>query len=116
MSNELLREHVTSTGFALTLGKTHVASLVMLDTAITHKSSSVDLLRGRNNFVSGIHGCIDRGLVEHHYQAKWQNRPGNHLGRHYSITKAGRLVIALLKEAGLYQEYAGFVVVDGMAS
>jgi hypothetical protein len=104
--NEALREHVTSNAFVLTLGKTQIAALVYLDACI--RSRAYIPTRGGpwSHFVPGIQGCQRRGLVTYCYDDKWPSkRPGSHLGRHYTITKAGRLMRDLLKEAGIWQEY-----------
>lgn len=123
MINELLRDHVTSVGFSLTLGKTHIAALVELDHMLKlnlgKRKIDYDIyVRGPRrsfprafaNFVPGVNGLIRRGLAEHILPVEMQ-RPGVFVGdlpprRVWRITKAGRLVINLLKETGLYQEYA----------
>lgn len=118
-ANDLLRAHVTRVGFDLTLGKTHIAALVYLDEAIRRQEHiptrvqdlrfggsglpSGHLARAFSCWATGVHGCIDRGLVIHHYREDKQN---THPGWHYTITAAGNLVIQLLQEAGIYQEYA----------
>lgn len=90
MTNDMLRSHVTGIAFNLTLGKTHIAALVRLEEigAGTRK----DLRLG--NFITGVNGLLTRGLVIHVNQSVWQ------------ITPAGRLVLELLREAGIHQEYA----------
>lgn len=109
VENELLRQHVTRVGFDLNLGKTHVAALVFIETAIREKrwiDSRGPVFR---LVIPGLHGLEDRGLVVHHYDSrygskgKWRDR--DHPGRHYTVTRAGRLVRDLLKEAGIWQEY-----------
>lgn len=105
-TNDLLRSHVTRVGFDLSLGKTHVAALVMLDIALKsrrHVDTRHPMLR---TWVPAMHGLGDRGLVEHRHalDSRGYAKPG--LNPHYRITKAGRLVIGLLKEAGIYQEHA----------
>lgn len=108
--NALLREHVTRVGFDLSLGRTHVAALVYLNECLAqgryipaqHSDNSVKR-RAFAHFASGIAGCAERGLVLHHYRS--EKKDGG-LKWHYTITKAGKLVIELLKVAGLYQEYA----------
>jgi hypothetical protein len=108
--NDLLRAHVTRVGFDLSLGTTHIAALVYLAECIRQRryiaaNRVVDLSRRRafSHFASGMAGCMERGLVVHHYDER--HRDGG-LKWHYTITKAGRLVIDLLREAGIYQEYA----------
>lgn len=102
--NEALRGHVTRVGFDLSMGKTHVAALVVLAEAIARRgtvdSRTSPLLR---TWITATGGLMARGLVEHHYNPKAKGRGLQH---HYSITKAGRHVIGLLKEAGIYQEHA----------
>lgn len=100
--NETLRQHVTGTAFLLSLGKTHITALVLLDHGIRNKTVGVT---GFSHFITGVHGLKDRGLIEHHYVDMRGRRAKDHIGRHYSLTKAGRLVRDLLKEAGLWQEY-----------
>lgn len=119
VDNEALRAHVTRVGFDLSLGKTHIASLVYLNECLrqrrhidTRKTAGPHA-RAFSWFASGMHGCIDRGLVIHHYQPtvdlpskERQKAERQGLRRHYTITKAGKLVIGLLQEAGIYQEFA----------
>lgn len=117
--NPLLRGHVTRVGFDLSLGKTHIAALVYLNECLTQrryiKSNDSEGPHRRTfaHFATGMHGCCDRGLVIHHYREtrtlppkERQKAEAQGLKRHYTITKAGRLVIDLLREAGIYQEYA----------
>lgn len=107
--NDLLRAHVTRVGFDLSLGKTHIAALVYLNECIKQRRyiqsnhASQWSRRAFANFATGMHGCQDRGLVIHHWNPKHKN---DGLKWHYTITKAGKIVIALLSEAGIYQEYA----------
>lgn len=107
--NDLLRQHVTRVGFDLSLGKTHIAALVYLNECLAQKRyiashhSEQWARRAFSHFASGMHGCEDRGLVLHHWRA---DKKDAGLKWHFTITKAGRLVIDLLREAGIYQEYA----------
>ena len=127
--NPFLRDHVTSTAFALSLGKTHVTALVRLDLEL---AAEVELdymqvrgiARAHQMDVQARNGLVARGLVAHvsernahKYVAK--EGDGSHyapgkvaydlmpIGAKWNITRAGRLVIELLQEAGIYQEYAG---------
>lgn len=100
--NETLRQHVTGTAFLLSLGKTHITALVVLDHGIRNKTGGPT---NYSHFITGVHGLKDRGLIEHHHVDMRGRRAKDHIGRHYTITKAGRLVRDLLKEAGLWQEY-----------
>jgi hypothetical protein len=120
--NVSLRQHVTSVGFSLTLGKTHIAALVMLDIKLKHNrtgfDSSINYTSSRPprvfNGPTGTSGLIERGLVQHIMDQR--RRPGENIlamtpRRIWRITPAGRLVVNLLKEAGLYQEYAAMLPV-----
>lgn len=113
--NLLLREHLTRVGFDLSLGKTQIAALVALDIALDR---GTPLPTGRQHFgrnilsswATAVHGLIDRGLVLHH----WTKDPKTGhamegLRHHYTITRAGDLVLELLEEAGLYEEYVATV-------
>lgn len=117
--NEQLREHVTSTGFALVLGKTHIATLVELDNMLRRNQSSREEFangisrrakapRAFTHFVPAIGGLMTRGLVERIIDdAKTSGAYINIKPRRiWRITPAGRLVIKLLQEAGIYEEYA----------
>lgn len=106
--NEALRSHVTRVGFDLTLGKTHIAALVYLNESIKQRRQfdtrpRFGAPRAFGFFASGARGLGERGLVVHHFKPDVRNKG---LGPHYTITKAGKLVVDLLKEAGIYQEYA----------
>lgn len=109
-TNDLLRSHVTRVGFDLSLGRTHIAALVLLNEQMAQKRyisdrkvTDLSMRRAFSFFASGIGGCVSRGLVIHHYQP---NKRNSTLKDHYTITKAGKLVIDLLRECGIYGEYA----------
>ena len=113
MTNEMLRAHVTGTAFALTLGKTHIAALVHLEEYLAADLTGWERAKQPRpttphlgNFTTGASGLITRGLVTHTYPASdkhWANLP---FSASWHITPAGRLVLALLKECGIWQEYA----------
>jgi hypothetical protein len=111
--NELLRRHVTSVEFTLSLKKSHIRSLVYIDTMIRlsrdDPSYWIDqrfsVTGRRDTFVAGARGLEDRGLVTHHWPAR---RPGEtHAPFHrcWKMTRAGRLVKSLLQETGQWQEF-----------
>lgn len=113
MTNDLLRSHVTGAAFHLTLGKTHIAALVHLEERLASDLNAWEhIKRPRSttphlgNFTSGASGLIARGLVTHTYPASnahWADEP---FSTFWQITPAGRLVLELLREAGIWDEYA----------
>lgn len=122
--NGALRGHVTSTAFALTLGPTHIAALVLIDIQLQHDEPPIDreantlrtidrpAYRPWNQFATGCHGLEARGLIDHICER--EREPGeNQLymapSRIWHITPAGEAVIVLLKESGLYAEYSAQV-------
>jgi hypothetical protein len=116
--NDALREHVTSSKFTLTLGATHIAALVWIDwqllvnlnfdelseqqSALVEPPRSHTLYRTFQLVVPGMHGLIQRGLVTHTRPANRGVKPADI----WTITTAGQMVVGLLKEAGIWQEYA----------
>lgn len=97
--NEQLRQHVTSQSFMLTMRKTHILAMVATDYAIRNNVK----LPSFPQFVIGIRGCGNRGLVDHH-PPPGINKGNRPFSDYYSITRAGELVRELLKETGLWQE------------
>lgn len=126
--NIALRQHVMSASFALVLGSTHIAALVRIDTELRRNKSLVEVMRDKDpdkwrearggphgrafsHNATGMSGLIRRGLVTHLHQPhsgepfdKWGNRRPDEI---WEITEAGRLVIGLLRESGLWAEYGG---------
>ncbi|HOY80610.1 MAG TPA: hypothetical protein PLB92_00585 [Rhodoglobus sp.] len=88
--NETLRNYVTSVGFSLTLSKAQIELLVLLD----HFGSHNALHRAGlipSMYVPTIRALDHRGLTD--------------IGsREAILTKAGRLAVELLREAGMYAE------------
>lgn len=120
--NELLREHVTSTGFHLHLGKTHIAQLVELDIDLRRNMTYKEYVDAGlyvvphnvfRTFSVSMGGLVRRGLVEHILPAKYRqpgvSTQGLRKRRIWRITPAGRLVVKLLQEVGIYQEYAALL-------
>jgi hypothetical protein len=118
--NTALREHVTGTTFVLTLRKTQIAALVWLDVELADDRTFTEQLasdqpflrpRGRvwSLFVPGVNGLISRGLVEHiipdHYRRPGVSTADLKPSQVWRITPAGKLVVGLLKEAGIWQEH-----------
>ena len=129
--NEPLRAHVTRVGFDLSLGRTHVAALVWIDITIKldrggpwsrpaerhpRRNYQHHLGHAHANFKGGMHGLQDRGLVVWtdprtiKLPRGMQNFSELPARRIWRITPAGRLVIGLLKESGLYEEYAAALI------
>lgn len=126
--NDLLRSHVTRVGFDLTLPRSAIAALVWVEELRLAKWDSVGLdmrlpaghplYRAFGHFVTGARGLEERGLLMHRWDAEGERRRGPRAWRDdegrwhhdhrgiWKITRAGRLVIGLLREAGLYDEYA----------
>lgn len=131
MTNEHLRDHVQRIGFNLSLGRTHIAALVYLEELRkvkfrgdlvripNSKMSAPPMMRAFANIVTGFHGLESRGLLIHTYvpdrdkpkfakqdDGTWQIQ---HSSRVWKITPAGRLVIKLLQEAGIYADYSALL-------
>jgi hypothetical protein len=125
--NELLREHVLRTGFSLVLTKTQIAAMVQLDAAIERgkfvrrDEMAPTWLAFHGTFIGGVQGLERRGLVRHTFHQnkhKYPEYPAQHMpaSEAYEITEAGRLVIGLLREAGIYQHYATAMPAQAVAS
>jgi hypothetical protein len=118
MANDMLRAHVTGTAFHLTLGKTHIAALVHLEEVLAYEeehgaTSRRERPRDRSrehaalgNFVTGATGLLMRGLVTHTPPPPRTRTDTQPFVDFWQITTAGRLVLELLREAGIWQEYA----------
>ena len=115
LPNVTLRDYVQRSAFDLNLGRTHVAALVYLDLCIQNDPRHVNVPDGRSvysNFIDGSRGLERRGLVVHHWtRDKRTGYSAKGTKAHYTITRAGQLVIELLKEAGLYDEFRAPLVV-----
>lgn len=111
--NELFRDHVTGGEFVLTLHRSQIAALVALNEGMrrqkrARRSGPIHMRRAFSLFASGMRGLLERGLVLHHFsEAAVRSRKPTGFRPHYTITRAGKLTIELLKECGLYAEYAG---------
>lgn len=122
--NRALRDHVTSANFTLVLGSTHIAALVWVDFMLRRNRSTSDDLndgtfsqrvspgedgphqRAFRNHATGIAGLYRRGLVVRLLDRSATNRDSRPTDI-WEITDAGRLVIGLLKESGLWAEFGG---------
>jgi hypothetical protein len=125
--NEALRRHVTRIGFDLQLAKSHIAALVYLNEvgrrrwnfAAVHAPRGYLPAHGRafGHFATGALGLETRGLIEHHPDSDGRAKPTwqddgtmDLFSADWTITRAGRLVIDLLKESGLYDEFAQYLI------
>lgn len=131
MTNEALRQHVTRVGFDLTLAKSAIAALVSIDQVLKHDRDRLAVEAPRTGpharahalFATGTRALIERGLLRHQMPKTPANRayvqdadgtahfywdPGT-----FRITRAGRLVIGLLHETGIYDEYARHLQIRG---
>lgn len=124
--NEQLRAHVTSAKFVLSLGGMHIAALVWLDHKLRHDNSTEEemaakrlgndrprrdhpLHRAFNLMVPGMNGLVSRGLATHTSPVPRNGRSNTmdyKPSEIWTITDAGRAAIVLLREAGIWQEYA----------
>lgn len=108
MSNEVLRQHVTSIGFSLTLSKSQIDTLVLMDHfggygKFFDKTNRVGVAR---NYVMSANALTRRGLFRKElYEGGVStcelctNKFCDH-----KLTKAGQLTAAILKEAGIYED------------
>ena len=95
--NKTFRENVTSTKFALTLSKSMIFHLLWLSESQHVCGRSHLTLAGLTDTTVPTRGRLAaRGLV----YSPDPNFPGN-----YKLTRAGELVVELIKEAGLDEEF-----------
>lgn len=123
--NEALRAHLTRIQFDLSLGKTHIACLVWVeyvnrtDSYIdTHKIPDFGMRRTFGLNMAAAVGLLERGLIWHDPQPS-EDMKGREVfkgwAKVYGLTKAGELVRDLLKEAGIWQEYAAMLPAEKSA-
>lgn len=93
--NPKFARSVTSIAFNLTLTKNMVVTLFDIATGESVRRDTFRLLGMPSNFVSGLNGLLDRGLV-YAPDPEW---PGRCL-----MTKEGEHVFALLQAAGIVQQ------------
>ena len=105
MTNEALREHTTSIGFNLTLSKSMINLLVLLhhhkgDANAIHDAGYIyhPVLR---TWTASVRSLKERGLITHKMV---KDAKGYNVNALFRPTRAGSLVVSLLKEAGIYQE------------
>lgn len=108
--NQAFRAYVTGSAFRIDLGKTLIEALVHIDWVLRleatggHRLDPATWVRSPSMFATGAPGLQRRGLIWHQYDGgRCDKRPFSDF---YGITPAGKLVIELLKEAGIWAEYA----------
>ena len=114
--NQELREYVTRTGFDLRLSKTQIQALVWLDAMANHPANNrtdhrePHPITGSGKwFVVAGDALQRKGLAWHRHfrdvkpDARFIHEvPWNKI---WGLTDAGRMVISLLMECGLYADY-----------
>ena len=116
MTNDALREHVTSVGFSLTLSKNQIDTLVLMHYAGGGFNKFHRAFRDRisNNYCTTAGALIRRGLMRDH-------GPGvapvacelcDEKYCDHRLTRAGVLLADLLTQAGIYQEVLARYSVD----
>lgn len=103
--NEALREHVTRTGFNLTLGKSHIAALVMIVEHWQKDESWTSYGAPWSHFWTGFQGLKTRGLAWHQYHDTRPPNPYKPPSAFYGLTTAGQYMVGLLSESGIWQDY-----------
>lgn len=122
ITNDNLREHVTRTGFDLSLGKTHIMALVWLDLYLAEDEQDWRKMsrefhprpqpRVMAHSITGMRGLYERGLARNLLfdgELTEDGLPTATPRQKFAITDAGHLVIGLLREAGIYDEFAALI-------
>lgn len=105
--NHLLREHVTRTGFDLSLSKNHITTLFYI--VLWSKDEKWHIRErppGRNLFVPSANGLLTRGLVTHnpHTGESASQQSKLKFGDYWKLTEAGELVYRLLEISGIFYD------------
>lgn len=96
--NETFSAYVQSTAFSLSLSRRQIGTLTFLEVGIIERRPY-----GRWPIdVGRINQLIRRGLVTHHHDGG-PAKPDASWADNYEITRAGKLVLDLLVEAGLVE-------------
>lgn len=109
--NAALREHVTRVGFNLTLGKTHIAALVLISEYWAKDLRYHAHGSPWSQWITGNQGCRARGLTWHQPHdtrgIPVDQRPLP--SAYFGVTTAGQYTIGLLAEAGIWQDYLDLI-------
>jgi len=111
--NTELRQWARGVSFTIAMGRRQVYTLISLHLSANREWNFVSpgLVGSRHrqmcSFVTSGHCLVDRGLVLAHV---WSNKQLTKTGSSrivsdlWQLTRAGELVIELLKESGIYEE------------
>lgn len=110
-TNEALRQWARGISFTIAMGRRQVYTLISLHLSAGRDWPSVstwsivgDRHRQMRHFITSAHCLIDRGLLVAHVWGTKTMKGKKKVGDHWQVTRAGELVIELLKEAGIYEE------------
>lgn len=99
--NYKLRDHVTSMAFSLHLSKRMILCLVDIAEKRYLERKFYQALGLNDYFIGSYRNLEERGLVTYKDPGPMTAMSKEHP---YSLTRAGELVLELLKEAGMVQE------------
>lgn len=110
-TNTALRQWARGISFTIAMGRRQVFTLISLHLSAEHKHGTLlvgDRHRIMSHFIISTHCLVDRGLVIAHVwndeKLQGQGAADRTYKELWSLTRAGELVIELLKEAGIYEE------------
>lgn len=111
--NESLRQWARGVSFTIAMGRRQVYTLISTDLS---KDRTYGLATGRSDsflgdrhpqmrhFITSMHCLVDRGLVAAPIWNGGVKKGEPRLAKYWHLTRAGELVVELLKEAGIYAE------------
>lgn len=108
-TNDALRQWARGVSFTIAMGRRQVYQLVQLHISADRQQITQGMIghyhRHTRNFITSMNCLLDRGLI---VVPVWNPKKRESLGPlvkdHWHLTRAGELVIELLKEAGIYEE------------
>ena len=113
--NIVLREHVTSVGFSLTLSKRQIEAMFHIEKMIKLNET---FSSGSSHFITTSRALAERGLVEFHQPPEQcvtelikKGASKETIYKIYGVryrwrlTKAGELMLGLLREAGMEEQF-----------
>jgi hypothetical protein len=107
--NTALRQWARGISFTIAMGRRQVFTLVAFHLSQDQKRLIGDRHRHMRSFVLSTECLVDRGLVKAHVWGKNGDALRQGYERYdyrelWQLTRAGELVVELLKEAGIYDE------------